>query len=506
MKKKIAYCLFITAFFILCIIPSSGMLIWGESEAAANEMLSMSPSIYTEDGNINKNITDDITSYIADRFAFRQEFITAYAKLHATIFGESSSEDVLLGNQGWLYYNSTSDDYLHNNTLSDREISYIARTLKMMQQYAESRGVKFAFTVAPNKNTIYPQYMPDIGQVSSDQNNLEKLTEALKEYDVNYGNLTEAITEESFSKLTSSSIKALTAPDMYHKLDSHWNNLGAALGLKVITETLGVDAHDWYNDNYDIQKIHKGDLYEMLYPAGKELDEQIVFDKEFGFTYSKEHGENIPKEDSIKISTVKEGTAGSLLMFRDSFGNALYPFMADSFGEAVFSRLMPYRMDWLDAMDADSLVIEIVERNINNLLSKAPIMAAPIIRDHYNAFLLDIQNNVSDSITVNADISQSRELAGYSMISGNYDASMVDQNSRVFIMVSSKYADGGNCGTDSSALDNSTYIYEACPVGATDPHGNLAGRFTAYIPDEILKDKGISVILSCKGSYSINEI
>ena len=72
MKRKTAYGIFIAAFFILCLIPSAGMLLFGESEAAANEILSPRPVIFQEDGSFNQNFTDDLTSYIADRFAFRR--------------------------------------------------------------------------------------------------------------------------------------------------------------------------------------------------------------------------------------------------------------------------------------------------------------------------------------------------------------------------------------------------------------------------------------------------
>ena len=92
MKKKIAYCIFIAAFFAVCIVPSAGMLIFGESEAAANEILAPRPEFYYGDGTFNREITDDLTSYFADRSAFRQEFITAYAKIQAAVFGESSAD------------------------------------------------------------------------------------------------------------------------------------------------------------------------------------------------------------------------------------------------------------------------------------------------------------------------------------------------------------------------------------------------------------------------------
>ena len=65
-------------------------------------------------------------------------------------------------------------------------------------------------------------------------------------------------------------------------------------------------------------------------------------------------------------------------MFRDSFGNTLYPFLADSFGQAVFSRSMPYQMSLLEESGADTVVVELVERNLNYLAKYAPIFPAPL--------------------------------------------------------------------------------------------------------------------------------
>lgn len=498
MKKKIAYYIFIAAFFTVCIIPSAGMLLLGESEAAANEILAERPSLFTEDGAFNRNITDELTSYMADRFAFRQEFITAYAKLQAAVFRESSSEDVVLGKDGWLFYADTVDDYLHRETISQRSACGIGRTLALMQQYAEKQGAKFVFTVAPNKNSLYPEYMPNVGNVADAQKNLQLVEKSLRACGVEYGDLTAAFQDQ---------------PVLYHRLDSHWNNRGAALGLRCITEKLGVSAYSWFDEPYGTVKNHSGDLYKMLFPAGKELDENVIFDRNFAFSYLQNSGpvpaaperadetsdmteeshstgaestagsdaavsetskadgpetgktsnlvdyysEDAPAPDSIKIETVCERGEGNLLMFRDSFGNALYPFMADTFAYAAFSRLIPYRMDWLASGDFDYIVVEIVERNIRNLALKAPIMPAPIA-----SFNSDLKEG--GFAEVQTEISVSSEMPGYFMVSGIYDDARIDEDTRVFI-------------------DTGAEIYEASPVGSGLGGMATDACFTAYIPE-----------------------
>lgn len=485
MKRKTAYGIFIAAFFILCLIPSAGMLLFGESEAAANEILSPRPVIFQEDGSFNQNFTDDLTSYIADRFAFRQEFITAYAKIQAVLFQESSSEDVVLGKDGWLFYQDTVDDYLHHDTLSDRQIQGIARTLSLMQQYAEERGVRFVFTVAPNKNSLYPEYMPDVGDVFSGEKNLDMLEDLLDDYGIRYADLRETFEDQ---------------PVLYYREDSHWNSRGAALGLACITEQLDVEAYPWFDEPYRMEANHKGDLYEMLYPAGKELEEDTVFDRKFEFSYRDSrtgetmsadyYSEDAPAPDSIRIDTFRDGGTGSLLMFRDSFGNSLYPFMADTFENSTFSRLMPYRMDWLDAGAYDHVVVEIVERNLKNLAQQAPVMAAPEV---------SLNNDVTDgeNISASAEISASRDLAGYCMISGVYDSAGVDEDTGVYICFEgeSTGADPENAGTGGGSA-----VYEAFPVGSGISEQQTDACFTAYIPEEVLNGSEFSVILSKNGT------
>ena len=70
---------------------------------------------------------------------------------------------------------------------------------------------------------------------------------------------------------------------------------------------------------------HRGDLYEMLYPTGTELDWDAQYDRPFTFTYVRQ-----PRgPDDQRIETENPSKTGSLLMYRDSFGNDLYPLMAE---------------------------------------------------------------------------------------------------------------------------------------------------------------------------------
>ena len=76
MKK--AKLIFISIFIVLCLIPSVGMLIFGEARPAANEVLAGKPSVTTRSGELSLSFLSDVSDYIADRFAFRQALATAW--------------------------------------------------------------------------------------------------------------------------------------------------------------------------------------------------------------------------------------------------------------------------------------------------------------------------------------------------------------------------------------------------------------------------------------------
>ena len=105
------YKIFTAAFLLLCIIPSAGMLFLPPTEAAANERLTAVPQLKNEDGSWNTEVLDQVTDYIADHFALRQEMVTANATLQTKVLATSPAEDVIYGTDGWLYYAETLDDY-----------------------------------------------------------------------------------------------------------------------------------------------------------------------------------------------------------------------------------------------------------------------------------------------------------------------------------------------------------------------------------------------------------
>ena len=354
------YKVFTAVFVLCCLLPSVGMLFLPPTQAAANERLSPKPMLQKEDGSWNTDVLGQVADYIADHFALRQQMVTANSALQTTLLATSPAEDVICGKDGWLYYAATLDDYQNHATLSDAEAAQIAQTIADMQAYCEARGATFLFTIAPNKNSLYPENMPARYLQSDSPGNYELVAPYLKEYGVNYADLFTFLSEQDET--------------LYLRTDSHWTNRGAAIAHDFLMETLGLPYTAFGEASYATENTHRGDLYEMLYPTGTAREAQQQYEINFSYVTPPRTAED------ILIQTTSEGAPnGRLILCRDSFGNALHPFLAADFREALITRQMPYPLEQVQA--GDTVIVEIVERNLANILKYPPELGNLFVED-----------------------------------------------------------------------------------------------------------------------------
>ena len=350
MKKKLPAILFVAVFFIICVVPSVGFFLFGPAEAGANERLAAKPALTERDGSLNTEYLSELSDYFAGRFFLRQEMISANNAVTAAVLASSAEEDVILGSGGWLYYAETLGGYTGTERLSEAELRSAAKNLSLMQEYCEAGGADFLFTLAPNKN------MPDYGVAYIGDRDAQLLYDFCAAVGVDYLDLFEVFAEQD--------------EVLYFAHDSHWNSRGAALAADEIFTAFGRES-DYFGGDFSTETAHTGDLFEMLYPAGTDTETDPQYAPAIGLEYE---GSGV-RPDSISIVVHGSGEGG-LLAFRDSFGNNLYPYLADGFETARFSRATAY--DLSDLSGVDCVLIELVERNIDYLIQNVPVMPAPM--------------------------------------------------------------------------------------------------------------------------------
>ncbi|MBO4352291.1 MAG: hypothetical protein J5818_02225 [Eggerthellaceae bacterium] len=399
---------------VIVALPSVGML-WARTDSTTeNRELADAPSLLAEDGSFNVNVLDDAGSYFADHFAYRNLLVAANAHIRGA-FGTSPTDQVVVGDDGWLYYGGTLPDYLGQSELSDRGLRNIAHNLALAQGYVESKGASFAFTLAPNKNTLYPEHMPYCYLKSVEPSNAARLKPLLEEMGVNYIDLFDLFEG--------------TTGEWYLKTDSHWDNRGALMASQMILEAVGHEQLPLDVNDAQMRVDFTGDLESMLYPFGAQPDKNWYFsgvnDGEgmSGSTWSYSQGEDVT--DGWVVTHAQKG-AGSLLMFRDSFGNALLPLFASTYAQGAFSKLVPYNLPTLVDCQADTVIIERAERHLSYLAENPPIMPNPTVT--FNAALPKTAD--ADNATV-----EIVENGPYWMISGIVDTAAISDESKLFVSI-----------------------------------------------------------------------
>lgn len=405
MKKK-GYLFYIIIVFAILLVPFLGMSFWATDRTTENTTLSEWPA-FVKDGKPNINCLEDMGNYFEDHFAFRLQMLTANALIWSKGFDTSTTDQVVTGKDDWLYFSGTMDDYTGRDLLSDRELKAIVHNLSLMDSYVDFCGGRLIVTVAPNKNTLYNSAMPYYYQ-KGETSNLERLVPLLEEAGIEYVDLTETFQNED--------------EVLYFKRDSHWNNKGALLAYNTVMDAMGREHETYANVPTVTEKDHIGDIDEILYPLAAEPEENIYYSKDWGFDYVNDVTDNMDEW----IETVNPDKDGTLLMYRDSFGESILPFFADEYNKAYFSRLVPYNMENLIQYQPDTVIVERVERQIDAFATEIPVMESPKVE---NIRPLEIKTDTS---------LKTEQNGSYLVISGTVDQKYVNEDTQIYVAVSSE--------------------------------------------------------------------
>lgn len=375
--------LYILLFLVLCMIPSAGLLFGADGGAAENTQSAERPSIKREDGTLNTEFLQQAGNWFQAHFAFRQEYVTANALLRASLFHESAADGVIMGTEGWLYYRDSLPDYQGTDQLSDRALYDIAHTAAMTQEYCGLLGIRYLFALAPNKATLYPEHMPYFARhKASEESNRSRLEAYMEAEGVSYLDLAKALeaasaaAEAAAGTETSGESEAAAGRPypgaLYHKRDSHWTAQGAAIAADAILTRLEISHRDYGKAAYTVRKEFTGDLERMLFPAAAEPEEEVFYEPAPSYGYVNE----VKSTFDFYIHTVSGGAGRSLVMYRDSFGNAILPFLAEAWGTAFFSRGTPYTLTDLYECEASDAVFLRAERFLPEIAAAPPVLEA----------------------------------------------------------------------------------------------------------------------------------
>lgn len=458
--KKALLILFVAAFTLLCLLPTASMLLGYEGENYENRPLARMPDLF-ERGKLNLDFPAGFDDYFQDHFGFREEMVTAFHTATETALKDTLDDDVIIGKNDFLFYSETLDDYLGTNRLSGGDIEKIAVILRIQQDYITSQGLDFAFTLAPNKSTVYPEYMPDYLTPTGEQSNRERLEEALAAHGVNYIPLAD--------KLISAKDEGL----LYHYHDTHWNERGAQIGYRAIMEEIAAEVNyqSYEGTKPAVKNDHAGDLHYFLFPA----EEGTLPAPDYGLTFEYTQDAVTPGRTTT-IGTTSEANGYRLILYRDSFGDAILPYLSANLGRVLYDSVFPYDYSSLQEEQSNGVVIELVERNIPNLLTQSPALPAPETQ---------LCGGLAGELDAQA-ISIGRN--GKTVICGVFDASSYDPATQRIILK-----------TQGGCFEAFPILEEAAQQLSLDTDA-LCG-FSLTLPEELSGEVEFTLVLEQQGGY-----
>lgn len=309
-------------------------------------------------------------------FVFRNILIYLNNWLTVKIFNISPVKSVILGKDDWLF--QAKENLLPHEpayfssiqpfTFNEMEKWRIA--LEQRQRWLEKRDILYVFIPVPDKSTIYPEFLPDHIQAFYSRSRLDQLIQHLKRFSaVNVLDLRSALLKFKKDFL------------LYHKTDSHWNDYGIFFSTGEIIAFLASHfpnkkMNPMKVSDFRIRKTGKGDgnLARMLFLKDKRFREKRIRLRKK--TPKPWYITRIPP--SIRISKdlrplVTENQRADLakaIMFHDSSGIGLRPFLSENFGRIFYIRDWDFRF-WTRIIDhekPDVVLDEISEHFLYNRL------------------------------------------------------------------------------------------------------------------------------------------
>ncbi|KWT93550.1 alginate O-acetyltransferase AlgX-related protein [Candidatus Magnetominusculus xianensis] len=309
----------------------------------------------------------DYTKYYEDNFGFRDIFIRWNNMYKVKLLNSSPIPDqVVFGHDDWLFLSAQRvlDDYKGIKPFTPVELANIKHTLLERQRWLAQRGMKYYVIIAPNKETIYPEYLPDFIKKVGPKTRTDQLIEYMGD------NAPVTIID-----LRDALLKAKQKGLLFHKTDTHWNYYGAFWAYRQIMKAMdfpGAEPMDISDFTLHKKDLKGGDLYKLLSLSDMFSDEDVIFHpvKPLRSVLGKPGNYANPCWDPntpIVVKEIDDPRLPKIVIFRDSFFIDLLNFSAEHFQRSVFLWTMTFDKDIIEKEHPDIVVTQLIERDIERL-------------------------------------------------------------------------------------------------------------------------------------------
>ncbi len=278
----------------------------------------------------------------------------------------SPTPDMVRSEEGWIFTTKRTSIPVFRGLrpLTLRQLETLRNYIERRAQWLALRDIEMLLVIAPNKQSIYPERIPE-RYTQHGPTQLDQLLEHMA--------ATSDVPLHDFRTV----LRAETAHDRpeagdytYHPLGTHWTDRGARVAaatmIDILARGLAPDFPGWGPLPDDAFRVEPRDT-----PGDSSANRLHLSDLLTQSVY--EHFVHPPRARMVdkpahtRILRTQDETLPDAVVMHDSFGLALWPILSQSFHESIFLSVRGANDDTVEAADPDVVVMIIVERNLLGL-------------------------------------------------------------------------------------------------------------------------------------------
>lgn len=320
-------------------------------------------------------------AYYDDHFGFRNRLIRWYQNWRIGLYHDRSVYRVMTGRDGWLFWAQQQmvENYLGLNPFTPEDLQAWQSLLEHRRDWLARRGIAYVFVIAPDKQDIYPEHLPDWLARAAAARNRTKVDQFVEQI--------RAHSTVTVVDLRGPLLAAKNSWPLYLKNDTHWNQYGALIAYQDVLGTLQRAVPGNWSPKRpgdfvitNCSTTVPGDLGAMI---GTEQPEpnyfQVIPRTEVGRPTTMELTNWVARWDAhknywqIRNPEAPERTA---VFFHDSFGEYWRPFLARQFSQITgVGDNREFATEVITNTHPDIVISEILERYFDTVDPQAMLRA-----------------------------------------------------------------------------------------------------------------------------------
>lgn len=308
-------------------------------------------------------------TYFNDHFIGRDALVHLHHYVKAMWLDRSPVSKVLLGKDGWLFFAELKmiECYRGLNPLSDQELVTLAHEFEQRNADLARAGIRYLLVVAPNKQSVYPEFLPPHATKVRPHTRLDQIVGHLRGHTtVDLLDLRDPLRRHKGERR------------LYKKQDTHWNQYGGFRAYQAIIRRLqrtfpGMHVLEDEDVHFYTRQADPGDLAGMLGLSDVYTEDasyvhikkpRAALDPTLN-AYLRQFNARYPVRHTYPFAARSPTRTVRAVVFRDSFMTALINPMNESFRQVVYfyQRFSAEMLDHVRVeMKPDVVIEEIVER------------------------------------------------------------------------------------------------------------------------------------------------